>query len=169
MCVCVCARVCVCVLWSTFQKVFEVPQDRVVLTADCQKQNAGLPDSIFMVRHIHHMGEWLGGHFGMAAAHHHMEATAQQANGQALGEVTWAQDGHSGLGRQTSSPSISSSALHAVAEETTPGMVEVVGGGGCKEQRAPAAAHHSNGVHPSSLSLPLQWFYAKKDFSGSRG
>lgn len=93
----------------------------------------------------------------MAAAHHHMEATAQQADSQALREVTRAQDGHRGLHGDTGRPRICSSnaVLHAVGQETGLGVVEVVGGGRCEEHWAPAAAHHRDGVHASSLSLLL--------------
>lgn len=96
----------------------------------------------------------------MATANHHVEATAEQAYGQALGEVPRAQDGHCGPDRQTRCTrlSYSNSVLNPIGKETGLGVVQVVGGGGCEEHRAPAATHHGDGVHPVALSL-LLWFW----------
>lgn len=127
--------------------MFEVPQHRVVLTTDCQEHDVGLPHSVLMVCHVHHVRKGLRCQFGVSAAHHHMEAAAQQADGQALGEVPGAQDGHRGPGR------LCVSTLGAVGQETSLCVLEVVvRGRSCEEHRAPAAAHRGEGVHPASLS-----------------
>lgn len=68
--------------------MLQIPQSGVVLTANRQEDNISLPDSVLVVRDIHHVRERVGRQFGMAAAHHHLEAAAEQANGQALREVT---------------------------------------------------------------------------------
>lgn len=144
---------------ATFQKMLEVPQEGVVLATDGEKDNTGLRHRVFVVGHVHHVGERLGRQFGVTAADHHVEATAEQAYGQALGEVPWAQDGHCGPLGQASRPGLShsDSVLDAVRQEAGLGVVMVVGvvvrGGACEEHGTPAATHHGDRVHPSFCVL----------------
>lgn len=138
--------------------MLEVPQDRVVLTTDCQEHDAGFPYSIFMMRHVHHVRKRLGGQFRVSAAHHHVEAAAQQADGQAFGEVARTQDGHRGLRWQTGSSRISNAVLQAVGQETGLGVVEVLRGGGCEEHWTPAATHHGERIHPSPFTSSVVFY-----------
>lgn len=137
----------------TLQKMLEVPQEGVVLATDGEKNNTGLRHRVFVVGHVHHVGEGLGRQLGVTAADHHVEATAEQAYGQALGEVPRAQDGHGGpLGRASRAGlSHSDSVLDAVRQEAGLGVMVGVGvrGGASEEHGTPAATHHGDRVHPS--------------------
>lgn len=131
----------------TLQKMFEVPQKGVVLPTDGKKDNTGLRHRVFVVGHVHHVGERLRRQFGVTAPDHHVKATAEQAYGQALGEVSRAQDGHRGPLRQASRAGLSNSdsVLDAVRQEASLGVVVVgVSGGACEEHGTPAATHHGD-------------------------
>lgn len=134
----------------TLQQMLEVPQEGVVLATDGKKDDAGLRHRIFVVGHVHHVGERLGRQLGVTAADHHVEATAEQAYGEALGEVPRAQDGYRGPLGQASWPRLSDSVLVAVRQEAGLGVVVVgVRGGACEEHGTPSATHHGDRVHPS--------------------
>lgn len=143
---------CCVVAIVTLQKMLEVPQEGVVLATDGQKDDAGLPHRVLVVGHVHHVGERLCRQLGVATADHHVEAAAEQAYGQALGEVPRAQDGHRGPHGQAGRPGLShaDSVLDAVGQEAGLGVVVVVVGGGAREEHwTPTATHHGDRVHPS--------------------
>lgn len=117
-----------------------------MLPADSEENHRSFTHSVFMVGHINNMREELSGPFGLAAPHHHVEATAEQTDGQALGEVTRAQDGYDRLGEGALGRRVPGAILpYPVGEEQ--------GGGGrvgCVgvSRAAAAAAQHGDGVHP---------------------